>query len=47
MTLVVGSSIAYKKKAYRLCRYATRLHQEVKWFSPYHALELLMKDGDY
>lgn len=29
-------------KSYRLCRLAKRLDNEMEWFSPYHALELLM-----
>ena len=41
------SLIPYPLKDYRLCRHATRLHEKSKWFSPYHALELLMEDRDY
>ena len=40
------SLITGNRKTYRLCRYATRLHEKSKWFSPYDALELLMEDKD-
>ena len=38
--LLLGQS-ANQEKSYRLCRLAIQQTDEAKWFSPYHALELL------
>ena len=41
--LLLGQ-LANQEKNYRLCRLAIQQTDEAKWFSPYHALELLEKE---
>lgn len=37
--------VSLEEKSYRLCRYATRLDSMCRWFSSYHALELIAEYG--